>query len=173
VSAALMLILSGAVAGAQPSESPRNPAHGPPASAPPRKTGDAADEGCHSENPREIVVCAERRRGYRLDPRVMDAAREAKSGSASATSPMPVAQATCAAQPMGCGKGLEGLDLANVALVGTTMAVRAAEGKDWKGAFKKGRPDEYQLYLEAKKRREAHEAARAAQAARLRASQDR
>jgi hypothetical protein len=65
---------------------------------------------------------------------------------------------------MGCGTGLEGLDLANVAVVVGTMAVKAAKGEDWKKAFRQG-PDEYQLYLQARHQRDAREAERAEAAA--------
>jgi hypothetical protein len=72
---------------------------------------------------------------------------------------------------MGCGTGLEGMDLANVAIVAGTMAIKAAKGEDWTKAFKTGGPDEYQLYLQAKQEREAREAERRqAAAAKLRRS---
>ena len=71
---------------------------------------------------------------------------------------MPTAQASCSASPSGCGTGLEGLDLLNVALVVGKIAVTATKGNDWTKYFKTGGPDEYQLYLQAKQRREAQEA---------------
>jgi hypothetical protein len=80
---------------------------------------------------------------------------------------MPTAQAVCSASPTGCGKGLEGLDLANAAIVIGTAAIKAAKGEDWTEGFKTGSSDEYQLYLQAKERREAQqEEARAEAAAR-------
>jgi hypothetical protein len=43
-----------------------------------------------------------------------------------------------------------------------TAAVRAAKGEDWAKVFRPGGPDEYQLYREAKQRREAAAEKRAA-----------
>ena len=131
----------------------------------------AASEDCQPKDAHDIVVCAPRRQGYRLDPSVVDANREAQSNSRSATSAMPAAQASCAASPMGCGKGLEGLDLANVAVVAGTMAVRAAKGDDWLKAFKVGGVDEYELYKQAKQRRESQETERAAAAVKKKAQE--
>lgn len=63
---------------------------------------------------------------------------------------------------MGCGKGLESLDIANVALVVGTMAVKAATGKDWAEPLRPAGPGEYQRYREAKQMREERAAERAA-----------
>jgi hypothetical protein len=68
-------------------------------------------------------------------------------------------------EPMGCGTGLGGLDLANAAIVIGTAAIKAAKGEDWTKDFKTGSSDEYQLYLQAKQRREAQAEERAAIAA--------
>ena len=103
----------------------------------------------------------------------MDAEREVKSSNRSASAPIPTAQAACSTQPMGCGTGLEGLDLANAAIVIGTAAIKAATGEDWTRPFKMGGPDEYQLYLQAKQRREAREEEKRAEAAALNARQSR
>lgn len=131
------------------------------------------EDVCTSGNPRDIVVCAQRRQGYRLDPDVQAAATQATGASSGTTPALPPAQALCASQRTGCGRGLAGLDLANVALVTTETAVRAARGEDWTSVFKNSAADEYQLYLAAKKEREARQAQRAAEAAKLRATQGR
>jgi hypothetical protein len=60
----------------------------------------------------------------------MDAEREVESNNRSASAPMPAAQAICSTQPMGCGTGLGGLDLANAAIVIGTAAIKAAKGED-------------------------------------------
>ncbi|MEA3058875.1 MAG: hypothetical protein QOE50_287 [Sphingomonadales bacterium] len=182
VSPALMLILGGAVASATPAvaasaqatasppaETGPNSTNGPPAPARPRKSADGGNGACQSQDTRNIIVCGQRRQGYRIDPSVTEANREADSNSRSATSATPAAQAVCAASPMGCGKGLEGLDLANVAVVAATMGVRAVKGKDWARAFKTGGTDEYQLYQQAKQRREAEDAERAAAKVKMKA----
>ena len=133
-------------------------------SAPPETKLQVVEENCKSRDPDEIVVCAEKPEGYRIDPSVMEAQREAENASRSASAAIPAAQASCSASPFGCGTGLEGLDLLNVAVVVGTMAVRAAKGEDWTKPFKTGGPDEYQLYKQAKERREAHDAERKAAA---------
>jgi len=63
---------------------------------------------------------------------------------------------------MGCGKGLESMDLANAARVVGTMAVKAATGNDWTRPLRPAGPGEYQRYQEAKQRRQEHAAERAA-----------
>ena len=146
VASAVLLILGGAVSG-EPE------AYGPPAPPPAGAIGDP----CKSQDSRDIVVCAQRKQGLRLDSDVVDAQRAAQAASQSATVRRPTAQASCASLPQGCGAGLEGLDLLNVAVVAATTAVKAVSGDDWKKVLKPGGPDEYQLYLEAKRDREARE----------------
>jgi hypothetical protein len=131
----------------------------------------AAADPCQSKDARDIVVCAERGRPYQLDPTVLEAAEKAESNARNATTSVPLAQAVCASAPSGCGTGLESLDLANVAFVVGTAAFRAAQGKDWTAAFRHGGPGEYQLYLQAKQRREAQELDRAAARVKSRAQE--
>lgn len=161
-----MLILAGAI-GDLPSPAPVGTAtasaaqatpstdYRPPTPVPVRTASQAPRSNCQSQDISDITVCAQRPQGYRLDPNVVDAERQADRARASASAALPPAQASCARSPMGCGTGLEGLDLANVAIVLGTTAVKAAEGQDWQGIFKKGGSNEYQLYLEAKEQREA------------------
>ena len=176
MSPAFALILSGAVTTAEPlapadaivsgASHSGSQLYGPlvPAAPPEPKPLQVVEDNCKSRDPDEIVVCAEKPEGYRIDPSVMGAQREAENASRSASAAVPAAQASCSASPSGCGSGLEGLDLLNVAVVLGTMAVRAAKGDDWTKAFKTGGPDEYQLYQQAKRRREAHDAEREAAA---------
>lgn len=96
----------------------------------------------------------------------MEANQEVVTNSRSASSAVPAAQAACATE---CGKGFESLDWANVAIVVGTMGVRAAKGQDWTKAFKTGGSGEYQLYQQAKQRREARNAERAAAAVKMEA----
>ena len=147
ISSAFVLLLSGVAA---------EPAYGPPV-PPPAKAAKPAADPCRSQDSRDIVICAQRKQGLRIDTDVVDANRRAKQNARSATASMPAAQASCAAKPQGCGTGLEGLDLANVALVVATTAVKAAKGEDWTKVLKPGGPDEYQLYLQAKQEREERE----------------
>jgi hypothetical protein len=67
------------------------------------------------------------------------------------------------------GKDLKSLDLANLAVVVGTAAVRAAKGEDWAKVFRPGGPDEYQLYQQAKQRRDIAAEARAAAGAKRKA----
>jgi hypothetical protein len=157
VSLAFMFIVGGAVAGAQAATS--DSLHSPTASQVPNELSGAA---CPSHDARNIVVCGQRRQPYRLDPSVMETGREVESNSRSATSAMPTAQAACSASPMGCTKDLRSLDLANVAVVIGTTVARAAKGDDWAKVFRPGGPGEYQLYQQAKRRREAEAEERAA-----------
>ncbi len=174
---ALLLILDAAVTPAPnavrppPAFAPSNSRLGSSPDAATQNATSAPDASCRSKNERDIVVCAQRNQEYRLDPSVMDAEQEAKSASRSASAPMPAAQAICSSQPTGCGTGLEGLDLANAAVVIGTAAIKAARGEDWTRPFKTGGSDEYQLYLQAKQRREAREEQQRAEAAALKARQ--
>ena len=156
MSPAWAFIIVGAAA-TQPALSPPSSISAPSVAAP-----EPADDACTSTDPREIVVCAQKKQGYRLDPSIMDARQEADRSSRSASAKVPAAQASCSTLPTGCGTGLEGLDLLNVAVVVGTAAVRAGKGDDWLKAFRTGGPSEYQLYLQAKQRREARQAERAA-----------
>lgn len=167
VSPALMLILGGAFAGVGPPPEAAPPSPQAPATA----NADSVDESCRSKDARDIVVCAQRRQEYRIDPSVIDAGRQAEAINRSMTSPAPAAQAVCSSQPMGCGRSPASLDLANVALVAVTTAIRAAKGEDWTRGLKPGGPDEYQLYREAKARREVEDTRRAAASARRKAQE--
>jgi hypothetical protein len=170
MSPGLVLILSGAAIAQAGGGTPD--AHPAPATSAAPATGQAADPDCSSGNARVLVVCGQRRQGYRPDSSVLDAAGAEKRARESATSSTAQAQSICGTQPMGCAEGPAALDLANVARVVGTAAVQAAEGKDWKQPFEAG-PDEYQLYVQAKRRNAAAEAQRAAQAAKARALRDR
>ena len=163
---AFMLILGGAVGSAAPASN-----SAPPNPAPSQTTRDTSDPPCSSQDARNIVVCGQRRQPDRLDPNVMEAGNEAQINSRSANTPTPAAQAACASANV-CGKGLESIDWANVAVVAATTAVRAAKGKDWTRVFKSGGPDEYQLYRQAQQRRQAEAQERAAAEIKRRAEEE-
>lgn len=176
---AMILLMGGAIsnvtavsaASAQLSVSPgiearTDATNGLPAPVPNLKTAERSPGACGPEEPRNILICGQRREGFRLDPDVMEAKRQVESSSRSTSPEAPTAEAACSLQPMGCGKSLDSLDLANVAIVLGTTAIRAAKGEEWSKTFKTGGPDEYQQYQQAKQRREARDAGLAA--ARLR-----
>jgi len=122
---------------------------------------------------REIVVCAVKPNGYRLDPDVLAARRLKKKGeSVRPRNPHETyADHSCATVgPMGC-RGQPTIDVFTAAAALATMADRLSKGQEIGSMFEttpaKG---EYQLYLEAKKQREEAEADRAAKAAQAKAA---
>ena len=160
LTAALLLLAQTASAAPEPA---------PPAAEPPKVPSSPADPSCRpgqrGTNPNEIVICAERSDGYRLNPDIMQARREVRSGGRP-TRPGPggMKDRTCAVGPMGCGPPA-GINLVGAALTAAEMAQRIASGKDVGSMFVTDpHPSEYQLYLAAKARREAEEAEKVAKA---------
>jgi hypothetical protein len=119
--------------------------------------GDCA-EANHDPNSREIVVCAPKPQGYRLNPDVLEAKREMKSGG------RPKSQQERMQPPNQCAVGpapcqYAGINLIAAAVTAAEMAQRIARGQEVGSMFQTDpHPTEYQLYLEAKNRREAMEA---------------
>lgn len=111
-----------------------------------------------------IVICTQRPQGYRLDPDVMEAKREIRSGG------RPVRQSTEGPPPECATVGpfpcfTAGINLIAAAATAAEMAERLARGEEIGSMFRTDpHPDEYQLYRMAKARREADEAQKAAQA---------
>jgi hypothetical protein len=115
----------------------------------------------------EIFVCAPRPEGYRIDPDVLKASKQAKNR----TKPRPperLVDTSCASVgPHGCPT--TGVDLINAAVVLATMAQRAAKGENVGKMFvTDATSSEYELYQQAKAEREAKEA-REATAAKVKA----
>jgi hypothetical protein len=155
---ALLLLAEGAAYGPE----------APPAPKPAAKA--AADEGCAtptaSASTREIVICAQRPNGYRLNPDVMEARKERRQASAGRLkTPSEKAQVNgCSVGPNSCVP--TGPNLLAAAIGAATMAKRLAEGKEIGSMFNTTpQDDEYHLYLAAKQRREQREAEAAALAA--------
>lgn len=116
-----------------------------------------------ADNP-EIIICAPRPEGYRIDPDLVEAER-AKKANKKLKRPERMVDRSCATVgPMGCRDG-GGINLLAAALTAAEMARRAATGGNVGEMFiTDPQPDEYQLYLQAKREREAREsAARASQ----------
>ena len=140
--------------------------------APPAATAGTApeqgSEGCRTPLPTadatEIVVCAERPQGYRIDPDVRTARRQARS-SRPTRSTAHMRDSNCASVgPMGC-TGYAGINLLGAALTAVEMATRAARGENVGEMFVTDpQASEYELYLAAKRKREAEEAEAAAKA---------
>jgi hypothetical protein len=139
-----------------------------PAAAPaqtPAATLVPPSEPCQNrqEKQGEIVICAERPSGYRLNSDVMEAKRELRRRKLKR--PENFVHSDCATVgPMGC-RGGPTINLIAAAMTAAEMAKRVAEGKEIGSMFKTTpEPTEYDLYKEAKARREAKEAAAAAAA---------
>lgn len=109
-------------------------------------------------NSNEIVVCAPRPQGYRLNPDVLEAKREMRSGGPPKSQQQRMqVQDNCAVGPAGCQYA--GINLLAAAVTAATMAGRLAKGEEIGSMFQTDpHPDEYHLYLAAKARREAKEA---------------
>lgn len=116
-----------------------------------------------------IVICAQRPEGYRLNPDVMEAKREMRSGGRPRRQATESPRPDCATVgPAPCVNA--GINLLAAAAVAAEMGKRLATGQEVGTMFVTDpHPSEYQLYLMAKARREAAEAEKAA-AARRRAA---
>lgn len=144
-------------AAAAPAEQPAKPASGDGC----RRTWPDADT-------QEIVVCAERPKGYRIDPDILAAGRMKRSGGRPSRPGGAGVRDTSAcavgAHPMGCQSA--GINLIGAALTAAQMAARLAKGQEIGSMFVTDpEPSEYQLYLAAKRAREAEEAEKAAKKA--------
>jgi len=166
-------MLAQATSVAAPADAPK-PIYGPAApvvAKPALPPVNAAARECPTVVPdgktREIVICAEKPQGYRLNPDVMKAKREVRSAGRP-TRPGPIAmkdnsctvvgEAPCIGAPM--------INLLAAAVTLATMADRLSKGQEIGSMFVTDpHPSEYQLYVEAKREREAKEAEKARAAA--------
>ena len=147
------------VASAQPA-----PPKPPP---PPAELQTKAAERCPTlpptAQPGEIVVCGQKPEGYRLDPDVLTAKREMRSGGRPRR-PERYRDTSCAVVgEAGCIGATPGINLFGAAMTAAQIAARLAKGQEIGSIFVTDpQPSEYQLYLEAKRDREAKEAEAAA-----------
>ena len=110
-----------------------------------------------STDGREIIVCTERPQGYRLNPDIMEAKREMRSGGRPVRRGVTVRPDCATVGPVPCVSA--GINLIAAALTAAQMAERLAKGQEIGSMFETDpHPDEYHLYLMAKARREAREA---------------
>ena len=165
--AALLGQAASAPAAGPPAGTGPQQTYGPAAPAPavpkePVKTASAA-ETCRTPAPspdsREIVVCAIKPDGYRLNPDVMKAKRQARSGGRPVRPGQVPSGNNCATVgPMGC-RGVPSINLIAVAATAAEISERLAKGQEIGSIFQTDpHPTEYQLYMAAKKEREAKEA---------------
>jgi hypothetical protein len=171
VAIALLAPAVGPAAAPPTSQPPADRAYGPtppPAPKPkPKVAATTTAEGCRTAPPShdttEIIVCAERPQGYRLDPDV----RKAKRAMRNDVRGKPTAHmkdTTCASVgPAGCIGAGGGINLIGAALTAAQMAEKLARGESIGSMFvTTPEPTEYDLYVAAKKQREAEQAAAAA-----------
>lgn len=134
----LLLVLPGG-ARAQAGVAPTAQEDGPPA-------------GCGSGDGKEVVVCGKRERSpYRIDPLTLDVLRSKEA----ANNPTRVQDRSGDPQLCGtvrneCGGGT--IPLLEPALRVASAVVKAANGEDWREAFRNG-PSDYDRYQEAKRKR--------------------
>jgi hypothetical protein len=159
---ALMLMAQASAYGPTPPPAPK-PVHKPAECAP--------QAAAPKEN--EIVICAIKPDGYRIDPDVKEARRLKKENDAGRprNPHESYADNSCATVgPMGC-RGGPTIDFLAVALTAAQMAERLSKGQEVGSMFVTDpHPSEYQLYKEAKKRREEKEADAAAEAVKAEAT---
>ncbi len=101
-------------------------------------------ESCKSSDPTAVVVCGRSQQRYRIDPNVLAAARAAE-----APPPKPELDATNANTCVGPNCGGATIPLVAMALTALKAAELAAEGDDWKEAFRT-HPDQYKAYQASK-----------------------
>ena len=128
---------------------------------------DCTSPAAPDPNSREIVVCAVRPNGYRLDADVLAARRLKKKGETSRPrNPHETfVEHNCATVgPMGC-RGQPTIDLVRTVTTLATMADRLSHGQEIGSMFQTTPSStEYQLYLQAKRQREEAETDKAAKA---------
>jgi hypothetical protein len=138
-----------------------------PAAAPVKEASRDCSPSVPAPNSREIVVCAVKPNGYRLDPDILAAKRAKKKGeSIRPRNPHETfVNHDCATiGPMGC-RGQVTVDAFTAAAVLAQMAARLSQGQAIGPMFKtQPTESEYELYLAAKKQREAEELSKAAKA---------
>ena len=168
----ILMLMTAQAASAAPPEPPvaetaaaEHGFYGPVVPAPPKPKVKpvAATEACKptatkdvKDDTTEIVVCAQKVEGFRIDPDVLKAQRIKKKSKA--RGPERLVDNSCASVgPMGC-RGGAGINLVAAAITAATMLQRAASGGNVGEMFVTDpQPDEYKLYMQAKREREAAE----------------
>lgn len=163
---ALYIVLLASVQSAAPAAGPDVALQGPAQpSARPNAEAAGPKPSCRNivpTEPGEIVVCAERPQGYRIDPDLLEARRIVREHRRKPRPPDRMTDKSCqTVGPMGC-RGEVGVNLLAAAVTAAEMAKRLSEGKEIGSMFiTDPQLDEYQVYLALKKAREekAQEAA--------------
>ena len=168
----LAIALIADVGGAAPAYGPSPPP--PPAKTAPKAPAKVAETDFKAASrcptlpataqPGEIIVCGQKPEGYRLDPDVMAAKREAHRGGNRPKRPDRMVDRSCAVVgAAGCIGAYPGINLLGAAMTAAEIAARLAKGQEIGSIFiTDPQQSEYQLYVEAKRDREAKEAEAAA-----------
>lgn len=143
--------------------------YGPAPAPEPKPVVKTADTTCVTPPPsgdsREILVCAQRPQGYRLNRDVMEAHREKRSAGRPTPRQTMRGDSCQTVGTMGCIGAGAGINVLAAAATAAEMAARLSKGQEIGSMFKTTPdPTEYDLYVAAKKRREAEEAAASAKA---------
>ena len=151
---------------AGPAEAAPPPAAKPATTPAATKTANSCRTAPPSADATEIVVCAERVQGYRLNPDVIAAKRGARSDVRGKPTAHMKDNGCASVGPAGCIGAAAGINLLGAALTAAEMAAKLARGESIGEMFvTTPEPNEYQRYLAAKRQREAAEAEAAALAA--------
>lgn len=158
---AIALFAQAASGAATPASHPYGPVAPPAAKKPAPQASDSCSKATETGDERTIVVCAQRPNGYRINPDVMEAKREIRSGGPPPRPGGHIEPDCRTIGPAGCFDA--GINLVAAAITAVTMVERAVKGQNVGQMFiTDPHPDEYHLYLEAKHRREQREAEAAA-----------
>ena len=143
------------------------PATPPPAAANAQPPADCRNAP-PSPNSRSILVCGQKPDGYRIDPDILEAKREHRNQSGPRPRDTMTHNDCATVGPMGCRPGRPSTSSPSP---GDCANGRNREQGRRRRKMFETTPEmsEYQLYLEAKKRREAKEAQAAAAAAKAKA----
>ncbi|MFL6734589.1 MAG: hypothetical protein ACJ8EY_07825 [Sphingomicrobium sp.] len=136
----------------------------PPKPQPAKPTPAPACQTPIPTEPGEVVVCAVRPNGYRIDPDVLQAMRHKKNDTRPKRPDRMVDTSCKVVGPMGCPMAPI-VDFLQIAMAAGKMADRAARGESVGNMFiTNPQMSEYELYVAAKREREAKEADAALQA---------
>jgi hypothetical protein len=142
-----------------------NPPVAPAAKSAPPPTAETCTSGRPDPNATEIVICAPKPDGYRINPDVLKASRQASRNRSRPTPQTKFPDTSCTVVGPAPCIGAPMINLLAAAATAAEMADRVAKGQEIGSMFKTTpTPTEYDLYVEAKRAREAEEAAKAAKA---------
>lgn len=103
---------------------------------------------CDRSNPAEVVVCGRSTSRYRIDPGVLATERMADAKPPKGPITLEPEQAPCVGSKCSDAHA-DFIPLVGMALIAARAAELAAQGDDWREAFRT-RPDAYQAYEDAK-----------------------